>query len=79
MQFFHFILITNQSYQESKHNHIKGVFMPNQSSQFLTQREVAQLLNVDIRTIRKWTRVGKLNAYRYGHRVFYKRQELTKV
>lgn len=50
-----------------------------QSSQYLTQHEVAQLLNVHTRTIRNWTYKGKLHVYRYGHRVFYKRHDLTNV
>lgn len=44
--------------------------------QYLTQAETAHLLHVDIRTARTWTRKGLLHAYRFGTRVFYKRQEV---
>ena len=49
------------------------------STQYLTSQEVAWLLSVDIRTVRKYARKGKLRAYRYGHRVFFKLHELVNV
>ena len=54
-------------------------FQPQQTTHYLTQQEVAWKLNRDIRTIRKYSRIGLLKAYRFGHRVFYKRHELIGV
>lgn len=45
-------------------------------SGYLTPTEVAYLFKVDKQTIRNWTKKGLVKAYRYGHRVFYKRHEL---
>ena len=50
-----------------------------QPAQFLTQTQLSQLFNVDIKTIRNWSRKGKLKFYKYGTRVFYKRHELITV
>ena len=49
---------------------------PQQPTQYLTQTQVAQLFNVDIKSIRNWTRKNKLKAYKYGYRIFFKRHEL---
>ena len=50
-----------------------------QPTQYLTQTQVAQLFNVDIKSIRNWTRQKKLKAYKYGYRIFFKRHELINV
>lgn len=55
---------------------LRSKFQPRQLTQYLTQQEVAWVLNVDIRTVRKYSRTGKLKFYRFGHRVLYKRLEL---
>ena len=52
---------------------------PNQSTQYLTQTQLAQLFNVDIKTIRNWSRMGKLKFHKYGTRIFFKRHELINV
>ena len=52
---------------------------PHQPTQYLTQTQVAQLFNVDIKSIRNWTRQKKIKAYKYGYRIFFKRHELINV
>jgi len=50
-----------------------------QPTQYLTQSQLAQLFNVDIKTIRNWSRKGKLKFHKYGTRIFFKRHELINV
>lgn len=46
-------------------------------TQYLTQQEVGSFLSISERTVRNWSRKGVLRAYRFGTRVFYKRQEVA--
>ena len=52
---------------------------PKQFTQYVSPNEAAQLFNVDIKTIRNWSRRGKLKFYKYGARIFYKLHELIQV
>lgn len=49
-----------------------------QVTQYVTQQEVGSLLSISERTVRNRTRKGQLRAYKYGHRIFYKRCEVLK-
>ncbi len=40
--------------------------MSQQPEQFLSVDEVAQILKMDIETVRKWIRQKKLKAYKFG-------------
>ena len=57
---------------------LKVDLQPLTTTQYLTQQEVASFFKVNERTVRKWQSKGKLKAYRFGCRVFYKRHELNK-
>jgi len=48
-------------------------------TEYLTQQEIANLLAIDVRTARKWTRKGILKCYKFGHRIFYKRHDLIQT
>jgi len=43
---------------------------------FLTRIETAKFFKVDLSTIHNWTKRGKLIAYGFGARVYYKKIEL---
>ncbi len=43
---------------------------------FLTRRETATFLKVDLSTVHNWTKRNKLIAYGFGGRVYYKKQEI---
>ena len=64
---------------QSQIDHLLFDLPPQQPTQYLTQTQVAQLFNVDIKSIRNWTRKNKLKAYKYGYRIFFKRHELINV
>ena len=45
--------------------------------QFLTRKETAAMLHVSLPTLNQWTKEGKLESYRLGTRILYKREEVT--
>ena len=51
-------------------------FQPIQPTKYLTRNEVCELLSVDLSTLHRWTKSGKLNAYGIGNRVYYLRSEV---
>jgi len=55
---------------------IKEYFQPKEPIEYLSRREVAELLKVDISTIHNWTVKGKLTSYGIGGKVLYKRTEV---
>jgi len=53
-------------------------FPPPEPRHYFTQQETASLLHVDVRTVRRWTRKGKLKACQFGQRVFFERLDLIR-
>ncbi len=51
-------------------------FQPKQPTEYLTRTEVCKLLKIDLSTLHRWTKSGKLIAYGIGNRVYYKRSEI---
>lgn len=47
-----------------------------QPEKFLTSKETAALLKVSLPTLIRYTQKGKLNAFRIGVRVLYKRSDI---
>ena len=56
---------------------------PKEPTQYLSRKEVAEMLGIGLVTVSEWTKKGLLQSYKMGNRVFYKRNEvensLTKV
>src|SRR5215217_3797285 len=46
------------------------------ASEYITRKEVAQLLKVCLPTLHDWTKLGWLQSYKMGNRVLYKRHEV---
>lgn len=46
---------------------------------FLTVKQVSKLLGVSLVTIHKWKKDGKINFYRFGSRIRFKRSEIENV
>mgnify|MGYP003564979965 FL=1 len=51
-------------------------FQPKEPTQYLTRKEVAEMLQIDLSTLHNWVKKGKLTPYGIGHRVYFKRQEI---
>ncbi len=46
--------------------------------EFLTSKEVQQLLSISATTLYNWEKKGKLLRNRIGHRVYYSKNEIEK-
>lgn len=78
-----FIQITPEQLQESiiqgvehKLNDLREHFQPKEPNEYLTRLEVAEWLKINLSTLHKWTKDGKVQAYGIGNRVYYKRCEI---
>lgn len=50
-----------------------------QARELLTRKEAALFLSVSLTTLKKWTDMQLLIAYRLGGRVYYKEKEIMKA
>lgn len=60
---------------------IKELFLENEnesqnSEVLLTREEVCELLDINLSTLWKYTKKGKLKGYGIGRRVYYKKNEI---
>lgn len=49
---------------------------PKTPTEYLTRKETAELLKVDLSTLWHWVKKGKLQAYGISGRVYFKREEI---
>lgn len=57
-------------------NNFKEHFEPKNPTEFITRKETAKLLSINLSTLHHWTKAKKLKAYGKGKRVYYKRSEV---
>jgi excisionase family DNA binding protein len=50
-----------------------------EASEYITRKEVADILKITLPTLRDWTRLGWLKSYKIGTRVLYKRKEVEQA
>ena len=55
---------------------LKNSFEPKAPTEYLTRKNVAEMLHCDLSTIHNWTKKGKLKKYCIGDRAYYKRAEV---
>jgi excisionase family DNA binding protein len=55
---------------------LKNSFEPKSPAEYLTRKEVAEMLKCDLSTVHNWTKKGKLVKYCLGDRTYYKRSEV---
>jgi len=55
---------------------LKENFEPKTPVEFLTRKETAKLLNINLSTLHQWVKSKKLKAYGMGNRVYFKRSEI---
>jgi predicted site-specific integrase-resolvase len=46
--------------------------------ELLSREETSNLLKINLSTLWRWTKDGKVSAYGIGNRIFYKKDELLK-
>jgi hypothetical protein len=49
---------------------------PNQGNDYLTRKEVAKMLKINLSSVHNWTKKGILKSHQIGHRVYYKLAEI---
>lgn len=52
---------------------------PPQPESYITRKQAADTLHITLPTLLKWSLEGKLNAYRIGRRVLYKKNEVNQA
>ncbi len=61
---------------DRKFEELKKQFQPKQPNDYLTRKEVAKLLKVDLSTIHNWCKSGKLKPLGIGNRVYFLRSDI---
>lgn len=64
---------------QAKIDKLKEAFQPKEPTEYLTRKEVIELLHVDQSTIWAWTKRGKLISYQISNRIYYKRSEVEQA
>lgn len=54
-------------------------FQPKQPTEYLTRKEVCELLSIDLSSLHRWRKEGTLTAYGIGNRVYFKRSEIDEL
>lgn len=49
---------------------------PEACTGYLSRKEVADKLHINLKTVNEWSKTGKLKAHRIGRRVLYKAHEI---
>ena len=55
---------------------VKEHLQPKQPNDYLTRKEVAGMLKIDLSSVHNWSKKGILNPYQIGNRVYYKLSEV---
>ena len=60
-------------------NQIREEFQPKMPTEYLTRKQVAKMLDINLTTLNNWTNRGALTSYGIQGRVYYKRDEVEKA
>ena len=60
-------------------NQLKEEILCKTSTEYLTRKEVAKMLHIDLKTLKIWTNKGVLISYGIQGRVYYKRDEVERA
>mgnify|MGYP000615039118 FL=1 len=55
---------------------VKKHLQPKQPNDYLTRKEVSEMLKIDISSVHNWSKRGILIPHQIGNRVYYKLQEV---
>ena len=65
-----------QGVREELKNILKSTNPLKKEEEYLTRKEVKELLKIEYTTLSRWSESGKLKSYGIGSRVYYKRSEI---
>ena len=57
---------------------VKKTLKEMKEEELLSREETSNLLKINLSTLWRWTKDGKVSAYGIGNRIFYKKDELLK-
>mgnify|MGYP002743682497 FL=1 len=60
-------------------NQIREEFQPKMPTEYLTRKQVAKMLDINLTTLNNWTKKRILTSYAIQGRVYYKRDEVEKA
>lgn len=60
-------------------NQIREEFQPKTPTEYLTRKQVAKMLDINLTTLNNWTKKRILTSYAIQGRVYYKRDEVEKA
>ena len=63
---------------QSELKHFLNNYKPEEAEEYLTRKEVSEILKVSIVTLIEWDKKGILNPLRLGNLIRYKRSDLEK-
>jgi len=80
-------LVENEELQDQIRNELRGFetslisklkeeFQPKKPEEFLTRKEVSELLKINVNTVDRWSKEGKLIRYGISDRIFYRRKDV---
>jgi len=54
-------------------------FLKNSDCEFLNRKQTAQMLQIEVSTLSRWTESGKLNPKKVGRKLYYEKAEIEKL
>ena len=58
---------------------LSAQFQPKEPTEYLTRSEVCKLLKIDLSSLHRWRKEGKIPSYGLGNRVYFKRSEVEQI
>ena len=58
---------------------LSAQFQPTEPTEYLTRSEVCKLLKIDMSSLHRWRKEGKIPSYSMGNRVYFKRSEVEQI
>lgn len=54
-------------------------FQPKLPTEYLTRKDVCNLLQIDLSTLNRWKKGGHIPSYGFGNRIYFKRSEIDSL
>ena len=54
-------------------------FQPKEPTEYLTRSEVCQLLKIDLSSLHRWRKEGKIPSFGISNRVYFKRSDIDAI
>ena len=58
---------------------LSAQFQPIQPTEYLTRNEVCKLLKIDLSSLHRWRKEGKIPSFGISNRVYFKRSDIDKI